>query len=418
MSSPLTNIKLGSQYNDRVFWRILVGLAVMSAVFFFSASRSLIITQGSVMSPLLKHIFFLCLGLGLAWFIQYFPSNWIRPIGYLGLAMSFAFQLLLLAGKGVRINGAMRWISIAGITFQPSELTKLCIVIVCGDLLSRIHSEQDQKRYFWITTAIVGVFCAMILPTNLSTVILIFALYTAMLFLANIPRKWLFGMLVVVVTIAITAFLIADYGFVRRHKPVPLFPRAVTWVNRIHRFTSNDSAQTASSTTVQKQQEDTQATMAKIAVARGKLSILGATPGGSKQKKRLPYAYADFIFAIIVEEWGFVGVFVLVAAYMWTLYRACTTSNRYDDFSAMYIVMGLAIMLTLQAFVSMAVSVSLGPVTGQPLPLISHGGTSALITCCYYGIMMAVSREQNALKAKEENTKRQSAEDVPEIQIN
>ena len=140
-------------------------------------------------------------------------------------------------------------------------------------------------------------------------------------------------------------------------------------------------------------------------------------PGNSIQRDVLPQAYADYIFAIIVEEWGIVGAIGLILIYLAILFRACLKSSRYADFSAMLMVMGLALMITCQALVSMMVSVGIGPVTGQPLPMISRGGTSALITSIYFGIIMSVSREQTELGARQQEAINQSLDDVPDIQL-
>ena len=156
---------------------------------------------------------------------------------------------------------------------------------------------------------------------------------------------------------------------------------------------------------------------AKIAIARGGTSPLGVLPGNSQQRNILPQAFADYIFAIIVEEWGIIGAAALIFLYLSILFRACLTSSRYNDYSAMLMVMGLALMLTCQALVSMMVSVGIGPVTGQPLPMISRGGTSALITSVYFGIIMSVSREQTLRKAKQQAVVDESREEVPEIHL-
>ena len=156
---------------------------------------------------------------------------------------------------------------------------------------------------------------------------------------------------------------------------------------------------------------------AKIAVARGGITPFGVLPGNSEQKNILPQAFADYIFAIIVEEWGIIGAGILIFIYLAILFRACFTSSRYSDYSAMLMVMGLALMLTCQALISMMVSVGIGPVTGQPLPMISRGGTSALITSIYFGIIMSVSREQTARRDIMQASVQESTDEVPDIKL-
>ena len=163
--------------------------------------------------------------------------------------------------------------------------------------------------------------------------------------------------------------------------------------------------------------DDYQRNHATLAIARGGASPLGVLPGNSMERNFLPLAYADYIFAIIVEETGLIGALVLIVLYLVILFRACNTSSKYADYGAMLMVMGLALMLTSQAFVSMAVAVGLGPVTGQPLPMVSRGGTSVLVTSLYFAILMCVSREQNEIQAQVEQSRADSYEDVPEIQL-
>ena len=163
--------------------------------------------------------------------------------------------------------------------------------------------------------------------------------------------------------------------------------------------------------------ENYQRSMAKVAIARGGKSPFGVLPGNSQERDYLPLAYADYIFAIIVEETGAVGAIMLIFLYMAILFRACWTSSRYEDYAAIFMVMGLALMLTGQALVSMMVAVGIGPVTGQPLPLFSRGGTSVIITSLYFGIMMAVSREQAERRGVEAQAEEESWQDVPEIKI-
>ena len=160
-----------------------------------------------------------------------------------------------------------------------------------------------------------------------------------------------------------------------------------------------------------------QRSIAKVAIARGGKSPVGVLPGNSKERDFLPLAFADYIFAIIVEESGFIGALALMALYLAILFRACFASSRFADYASMLMVMGLALMITCQALISMMVAVGIGPVTGQPLPLISRGGTSVLITSIYFGIMMSVSREQTMLAARQQATRHASMNDVPKITL-
>ena len=190
------------------------------------------------------------------------------------------------------------------------------------------------------------------------------------------------------------------------------FKRATTWVARIDRHFEHDDASKYVLT-----DENIQEVYSSVAIARGGTSPVGVLPGNSKERDYLPLAFADYIFAIIVEESGIIGAFGLIFIYLAILFRACNISSRYNDMPAMLMTMGLALMITCQALISMLVAVGLGPVTGQPLPLISRGGTSVLITSIYFGIMMAVSREQKELQNRVNETKEESLEDAPIVTL-
>ena len=190
--------------------------------------------------------------------------------------------------------------------------------------------------------------------------------------------------------------------------------RATTWVGRIDDMiaewkTPNEEFKLTD--------DNYQRTISKVAIARGGVSPVGVLPGNSQERDFLPQAFADYIFAIIVEESGIVGAVFLMLLYLAILFRSCLSSSKYADYAAMLMVMGLALMITCQALVSMMVAVGIGPVTGQPLPMISRGGTSVLITSLYFGIIMCVAREQNELHDRQQSATAASEEDVPEIYI-
>ena len=216
----------------------------------------------------------------------------------------------------------------------------------------------------------------------------------------------------IAVVLLVSGYFIVEFGFVRAHRQLNgPFKRAITWVSRIDDFIADSNSSAGD------EDDNYQRDHARLAVARGSASPLGVLPGNSVERNFLPLAYADYIFAIIVEETGLLGALVLIALYVVILFRACYTSSKYADYGAMLMVMGLALMLTSQAFVSMAVAVGLGPVTGQPLPMVSRGGTSVLVTSLYFAILMCVSREQNEIQAQVEQSRADSYEDVPEIEL-
>ena len=319
----------------------------------------------------------------------------------------------------VTINGAARWVRIAGITFQPSELAKLSLIIVVADQLARIKTEDDKRKYFFRTLILSVVVMLPVMASNLSTAVLIGLIIFCLWVLARIPWKYTLSVVGIAVVVLCLGYAIVEFGFVRPNRPMHgPFKRATTWVSRIDRHL--DIGDQTSEVRDQKYvltDENIQEVYASVAIARGGASPLGVLPGNSKERDYLPLAFADYIFAIIVEESGVLGAGFVIFLYLAILFRACNISSRYSDMPAMLMTMGLALMITCQALISMLVAVGLGPVTGQPLPLISRGGTSVLITSVYFGILMGVSREQKELRARVNVTREESAEDAPIVTL-
>lgn len=407
-----------TKYIDKTFWAIFLLLIFVATVALASASSTLVYSTGNALGPLMKQVVWFIIGIVCAFGMQYVPSRFIRMGGYLILAFSLLCLYVMLIPHNpfvVTINGAGRWFNLFGFKFQPSELAKLSLIIVVADLLSRIRTEDDKRHYFYVTLGVMGATVLPILVGNLSTAVLLAGIIFLMWILARIPAKYI----LTTATIAL-AVLVGGYFIVKtcenHHIKLPgLFSRATTWVHRIDDMVTEHT--TPDDDTFVVNDDNYQRSMAKVAIARGGKSPIGVLPGNSQERDYLPLAYADYIFAIIVEETGIVGAIGLIFLYMAILFRACWTSSRYEDYAAIFMVMGLALMLTGQALVSMMVAVGLGPVTGQPLPLISRGGTSVIITSLYFGIMMAVSREQAERKGLETETAKQSWGEVPDIVI-
>lgn len=403
-------------YIDKVYW-VLFGILIIVAILaLFSASSTLAFEQNSsTLGPIMEQMLFIAAGVVLAFVLQFVPSKMIRMLSYLGLAISIIFLLLTFTKMGVEINGAKRWLRIFGITFQPSELAKLTLILVVSDLLSRIKTMQDQKKYFFIVLSLTAVVCGLILIGNLSTALLLGGIVLLLFFLARVHIKyWGTAVLVAVVMLVCGYFFIEKFYIEPDRKVEGLMKRATTWVGRIDDMISEWKTPDQD---FRLTDDNYQRSIAKVAIARGGASPLGVLPGNSQERDFLPQAFADYIFAIIVEESGIIGASFLMLLYLAILFRSCLSSSKYSDYSAMLMVMGLALMLTCQALVSMMVSVGIGPVTGQPLPMISRGGTSALITSIYFGIIMCVAREQNEFHAQQLLATAASEEDVPKIHI-
>lgn len=407
------------RYIDKTYWVLYIALAIVAVIALFSAGSTLVYERHSILGPVASQMIFLCAGIVVAFFLQFIPSKYIRMGGYFFLAISLlCLWSMLIPGNPLvaTINGASRWIKIGGFTFQPSELAKLSLIIVVTDLLSRIRTEEDKRKYFFWTLGLTAATALPIMTGNLSTAVLLGGIVLILWFLARIPWKYIVSVIGIAIVLLIAGYAIVEFGFVRRGHAITKgpFKRATTWVGRIDDIFSEHKQDNAE---FKLTDDNYQRSIAKVAVARGGKSPLGVLPGNSQERDFLPQAFADYIFAIIVEESGMLGALLLIFLYMAVLFRACQTSSRFGDYAALLMVMGLALMLTCQALISMMVAVGLGPVTGQPLPLISRGGTSALITSAYFGIIMSVSREQRELSERQNKTTQESLNDVPDIEL-
>jgi len=407
-------IKRKLQYIDKTYWTVFILLVVIAVIELFSASSTLAFKTGSLLGPVWHQVKFILIGALIGFVVQLFPSKIVRWGGYalLGVA-AICLYLMIIPGSPFvsTINDAERWFKILGFSFQPSELAKLGLIIVVADRLSQAHDEGELIKEFYRTLALSAFIIFPILLGNLSTALLLSGVVFLMWFLARVPLKYLGGIMAIAIIVLVSGYFIVEFGYVRAHRPMTgPFKRAITWVGRIDKFVADDDAASDGD-------DDYQRNHATLAIARGGASPLGVLPGNSVERNFLPLAYADYIFAIIVEETGIIGALVLIILYVIVLFRACYTSSKYADYGAMLMVMGLALMLTSQAFVSMAVAVGLGPVTGQPLPMVSRGGTSVLVTSLYFAILMCVSREQNEMQAQIEQSRADSYEDVPEIEL-
>lgn len=403
-------------YVDKVYWVLFAVLIIVAILALFSASSTLAFEKdSSTLGPIMEQMLFIVAGVGLAFILQFFPSKLIRIVSYAGLGISIVFLLLTFTSMGVEVNGAKRWLRIFGIVFQPSELAKLTLLLVVGDLLSRIKTAQDQKKYFFIVLALTVLVCSLILVGNLSTALLLGGIVFLLFFLARVHIKYWGTTLLIAVVMLVAGYFFIEKVYIEPNRKVEgVMKRATTWVGRIDDMiaewkTPNEEFKLTD--------DNYQRTISKVAIARGGVSPVGVLPGNSQERDFLPQAFADYIFAIIVEESGIVGAVFLMLLYLAILFRSCLSSSKYADYAAMLMVMGLALMITCQALVSMMVAVGIGPVTGQPLPMISRGGTSVLITSLYFGIIMCVAREQNELHDRQQLATAASEEDVPEIYI-
>lgn len=370
---------------DKVIWMIYLFLCLISIVEVFSATSTLAYRR-NYWDPIMRHTSFLMMGTFLVLLVHSFRPKYFSILLPL-LPLSW---ILLIATKfiGSSINNADRWLTIFGISFQPSEIAKISLIGSVAFLLSKYRSTSSGRNFLWIVGA-VAITCGIILIDNFSTAFLLGLVILLMMFIGQVPLK---KMGLMIASLVVGASLIFGVMMLLPEKTLhEVFPRGETWVNRISEFSSKEESPTDD--TFQITDDNFQVSHAKIAIARG--GVFGVLPGNSQQRDWLPQAYSDFIYAIIIEELGLVGGIVVLLLYVILFIRAGIIASRSEKLFPKYLVVGAALLIVIQAFANMSVATNVIPVTGQPLPLVSRGGTSTLITCLYFGIILSVSRFEN-----------------------
>lgn len=373
-----------------VFWIIVLALVFISVIEVFSATSRMSFKLGNYWQPVTSHAIHLAFGLVIMFIVQSVPYRFFKALPYILLPVAFAMLAVLLI-KGTSGHDAERWLKVGFVRLQPSELAKMGVIMTDAWLLSRldVDDELSQMQTFSRVMIISGVFILMIMPENLSTAVLLAVVVYAMMYIAEISHKyllWLGGICAGIATIMLLIMLLVPPETVAK---LPLPDRFSTWQARVlDHF--NKPELSPRDYVLTESRDKPQETHANIAIATS--NILGKGPGNSTERDFLQEASCDFIYAIIIEELGVIGGVVVLLLYLWFLLKsggvasACGT-KRYPKF----IVMGSALLIFLQALINMSVAVGLIPVTGQPLPLISWGGTSILITSVYFGMIMSIS---------------------------
>lgn len=399
----MSNIFTKYLKGDTVVWTVFFFLCVFSIIELYSASSTLAYKMDNHTAPVVQHITFLVGGAILAFFVHLVPYKYIRIFAYFGLLLSFVLLIYVLV-KGQSANDASRWIRVMGIQFQPSEIAKLSLIIVVADLISRVRANPAfENKYFTWIMVVSGVIIGLILLENFSTAAILGLIIFAMMFFGRISWKKLAAILGIVVGMMLIGYVVVKA--VPKEKMPSAFDRAYTWVARIDR--------TAKASDEEKyviNDENLQVQHGRIAVARG--GFFGVMPGNSIERDYLPHAYDDFIFAIIIEEIGLGGGILIMLLYLWLLFRTGQIATVCKSTFPAMLVTGLGLLITLQASVNMFVGSGFGLVTGQPLPLISRGGTSILITSIYFGIILGVIRE---IKSEEEKKYKQQNPTIDNI---
>lgn len=370
---------------DKTIWYIFIALCIISILEVFSASSTIVYRQHSHWGPVLRHTVFLLIGFGAVMFLQRIPTKYFSALLVL-LPVSWCL-LVVTMFIGTDVNGAQRWLGIGAFTIQPSEFAKLALVGFVAFFLSKLK-DDNQSMIFKILMAGIILTCGLIVTENLSTACLLFAVVYLMMFIGQVSLKRLGS--IALIGILAGGTLIGSLTFIPESTADEYLPdRFSTWKARIDRHSateeSNDSIPIAEYKITD---ENYQVSHAKIAIANG--NVIGL-PGSGVERDFLPQAYSDFIFAIILEEMGLIGGLITLLLYVALMIRGGILASKCDKLFPRYLLLGSALIITVQALANMSVAVNLIPVTGQPLPLISRGGTSTIITCIYFGIMLACS---------------------------
>ncbi len=377
---------------DKAIWAVVALLALFSFLPVYSASSNLayLYGDGSTLPFLLKHFAHLLLGFAILYGIHKIPYHYFRGLSIIALPVIVVLLLITIA-EGTTIEGAnaSRWIRVpfVGVTFQTSTLAAVVLMTYVARYLSRIKDKQitfkETLLPLWVPVFLV---LALIFPANFSTTAIIFAMVVVLVFVGGYPLKYL-GIILGVGLLFLTLFVLAAKAF------PDVFPNRVdTWISRVESFSDNEDTEA-----------DYQIEKAKIAIASGGVTGLG--PGKSVQKNFLPQSSSDFIYAIIVEEFGMLGAFFLLFLYLLLLFRLVIVAYKSDSMFGKLLVIGVGLPIVFQALINMAVAVELFPVTGQTLPLISSGGTSIWMTCLALGMILSVSAKRVAApkEDKEQN---------------
>ena len=375
---------------DKVIWIIFLFLCLISIIEVFSAASTLTYKSGDHWGPITQHSTLLMVGAVIVVLVHNIPYKWFQVFPIPLLAISCLFLAIVMATgffTGDRVNGAARWMSFMGIQFQPSEIAKMAVIIATASILARGQNEDGAnpkafKRIMLITCLV----CGLILPENYSTGMLLFGTVYLMMFIGRVPAKKLIilgGGILAFIVLFVTFLLATPNDTLEK---IPMGHRFTTVKSRIADFSGKEEIPAAKFDI----DGDGQVAHARIAVATS--NLIGKGPGNSVQRDFLSQAFSDFIYAIIIEELGLLGGFFVVFLYICLLIRVGRIAKKCDRTFPAFLIIGIGLLLVTQALINMMVAVGLAPVTGQPLPLISKGGTSTFINCAYIGMILSVSR--------------------------
>lgn len=415
MDKTLGNIFKG----DKVIWMVFFFLCIISIVEVYSASAGLTYKGGHYWAPIVKHTGILLVGVFAMVVTLNIKCKYFKIVTPFLLVLSIiALITVLIAGQST--NGAQRWISIIGIQFQPSEIAKGTMVLATAQILSAMQTEQGaDKNAFKYILIVSGCIVPFIMVENLSTAMLLCLVIFLMMMIGRVPGKILGKVLGIVTLLIVTVFALVMLVGQDREKInvqgqqvvqvsntaekeettmfTKVFHRFDTWKARIDRFIDGKEIAPEDFDL----DKDGQIGHANIAIVSS--NVIGKGPGNSVERDFLSQAFSDFIYAIIIEEMGIIGGVFVAMLYIILLFRTGQIANRCENNFPAFLAMGLALLLVTQALFNMCVAVGLAPVTGQPLPLVSKGGTSTIINCVYIGAILSVSRSAKKKQVTDED---------------
>ena len=393
---------------DGKVWMVFTCLCLISIVEVYSACSSMTYKTGHYWMPVVEHAAYVGMGFILTWLIHLIPSNYFKILCAVGLILALPMQIATLFTE--KVNDASRWIEFGGKTIQPAEVVKISLVGTAALFMATMRDEKGMRRNtFFFLLGVTALFVLLILPENASTAGIITLVMGGMFIVGKAPAKymlWLTGMLAGVLMTVGAFFMLVTPDQLSEMKESSLLHRVPTWVERVKgEERPADPAQ-------YNVHENLQATHAKIAIAT--CGVLGKGPGNSVERDFLPQSYSYFIYTIILEEGGIAfGGFVMLL-YLLLMWRTYKIARQCKALFPAFLVMGLSMMMVVQAMVNMAVAVGAFPITGQPLPLISRGGTSTFISCAYLGMILSVSHTARKKKTDDATA---PANDEPSKQV-
>ena len=386
---------------DKVVWIIYLLLCLISIIEVFSASSTLTYKSGDHWGPITTHMLLLMTGTVVVIIAHNIPTRWFKAFNAL-LPLSWA-MLIAVFIIGALTNGAKRWIDLGFFRFQPSEVAKMATIITVAYILSRLQEENGaNKRAFKYILWVTGITCALIFTENLSTALLLATTVLLLMFIGRVPFKQLGSLVGIAVGFVLICVTIIEKVPAQTWDDIGLH-RMTTWQSRLENHFSGEEIPAAKFDI----DKDAQIAHANIAIASS--HVLGKGPGNSVQRDFLSQGFSDFIYAIISEELGLVGGACVALLYILLLTRIAKIVRKCDNTYFSLMIIGFGTLIVLQAMFNMLVAVGIIPVTGQPLPMISKGGTSTLINSAYIGLILAVSRYvDNQEEAQAEEAEKQN----------